>query len=113
MSDVINHNNLPNAVQQIFNKVDNIEQLLLENSKRKEYQDQWYDVNGLSEYLPGHPAPPTIYGWVSNRKIPHKKFGKRLAFLRSEIDLWLKSQRRKTISEIDNEVENILVSKKS
>ena len=65
--------------------------------------DRWYDVDGLSDYLPGKPAKQTIYGYVSSGEIPFHKTGKRLAFLKSEIDKWLQSKRRKTNEKIKEE----------
>ena len=36
-------------------------------------------------------AKPTIYGLVSERKIPHSKRGKKLYFSRRELLVWLKT----------------------
>lgn len=49
---------------------------------------------------------PTIYGLVSERKIPHSKQGKRLYFSRQELLEWLKQGKRKTQAEINIEAEN-------
>lgn len=70
--------------------------------------DSWLSLDDLCSYLPGNPAKATIYAKVHNRQIPHKKMGGRLAFLKSEIDAWLKSKGRKTIQEIEAEVDNQL-----
>jgi len=51
-------------------------------------------------------AKPTIYGLVSERKIPHSKQGKRLYFSRQELLDWLKQGKRKTQAEIAIEAEN-------
>ena len=51
-------------------------------------------------------AKPTIYGLVSERKIPHSKQGKRLYFSRQELLEWLKQGKRKTQTEIKIEAEN-------
>ena len=45
----------------------------------------------------------TLYHLTSVREIPHKKLGKRLVFLASELDEWVESKRKKTRSEIENE----------
>lgn len=66
-------------------------------------EDRWFDIDELSNYLPGKPAKQTIYGYVSSGEIPFHKTGKRLAFLKSEIDKWLQSKRRKTNEEIKEE----------
>lgn len=74
--------------------------------------DRWFSIDELCEYLPGKPAKATIYGKVHLREIPHKKFGKRLAFLKSEIDSWLNSKGRKTVSEIEAEATSYLGKRK-
>ena len=51
-------------------------------------------------------AKPTIYGLVSERKIPHSKQGKRLYFSRQELTEWLKQGKRKTNAEIAIEAAN-------
>jgi excisionase family DNA binding protein len=50
-------------------------------------------------------AKPTIYGLVSERKIPHSKRGKMLYFSRKELTDWLKQGKRKTNAEIALEAE--------
>jgi hypothetical protein len=65
-------------------------------------RDRWMNIKELRAHLPDHPATQTIYTWTSQNKIPFSKVpGKKgLAFLKSEIDEWLKSGRQKTIAEI-------------
>ena len=45
-------------------------------------------------------AKPTVYGLVSERKIPHSKRGKKLYFSRRELLEWLTTGKRKTLDEI-------------
>ena len=45
-------------------------------------------VEELSAFLPEKPAVQTIYGWVSEEKIPYIKRGKRLFFVKRAIILW-------------------------
>lgn len=45
-------------------------------------------------------AKPTIYGLVSNRKIPHSKRGKRLYFSRKELTEWIAGGKRRTQAEM-------------
>jgi hypothetical protein len=52
--------------------------------------DRWFNVDELINYLPDRPAKQTIYGKVSNNEIPHYKHAKKLHFLKSEIDEYLK-----------------------
>ncbi|WP_461040740.1 helix-turn-helix domain-containing protein [Spirosoma harenae] len=76
----------------------------------QQQSDCWFSVEELSEYLPSKPAITTIYGKVRRREIPHKKMGNRLAFLKSEIDQWLKEQHRKTNSEIASKADQYLAT---
>lgn len=50
---------------------------------------KWFSLNELMEYLPAKPSAATIYGWVSKKTIPYHKCGRRLSFLKSEIDEWV------------------------
>ncbi len=36
-------------------------------------------------------ATATLYGWVHQRRIPFRKHGSRIAFLRSDLESWSKS----------------------
>lgn len=57
-------------------------------------------------------AKPTIYGLVSERKIPHAKRGKKLYFSRRELLEWLAHGKRKTRDEIAVEAANFDVKRK-
>lgn len=74
--------------------------------------DRWFDLTELCEYLPDKPTKPTAYGWVHEGSIPVYKGGKKLRFLKSEIDLWLKQGRKKTVQEAAAEADRYLVKKK-
>ncbi|GAB2841354.1 helix-turn-helix domain-containing protein [Ferruginibacter profundus] len=74
--------------------------------------DFWFDLTELCNYLPDKPAKPTVYGWVHACLIPHHKGGKKLRFLKSEIDTWLKLGKKKTISELAVETDQYLSKKK-
>ncbi len=109
----ITHDNLPEAVTQLTTDVSEIKQLLLERSKQPQTDtDRWLSLQELREYLPGNPATATIYGWVHERSIPHKKAGKRLIFRLSEIDLWLNAKGRKTVAETEVAAVDFLSSPK-
>jgi excisionase family DNA binding protein len=70
--------------------------------------DRWFNLNELCIYHPDHPSKPTVYGWVNAGIIPVHKGGKKLRFLKSEIDSWLKQGRKKTLLEIANEADTYL-----
>ncbi len=57
-------------------------------------------------------AKPTIYGLVSERKIPHSKQGKRLYFSRQELLEWIRDGKRKTQAESKIEAENFNTKRK-
>ena len=99
---------LPEAVSKIIDSINNIERLLNQSINQNPETDRLFSIDDLCEYLPGNPAKVTIYGKVQRREIPHKKVGKRLMFLKSEIDSWVKSQGRETIVEIEANVSNYI-----
>jgi predicted DNA-binding transcriptional regulator AlpA len=65
--------------------------------------DRWMNLHELIQYLPDHPKPQTVYSWCSSKMIPYNKGSKHLRFLKSEIDQWLKSGRRRTYAEMQLE----------
>jgi excisionase family DNA binding protein len=103
---------LPQAVSQLFNKVENIERLLLEQrSEPLPEPDKWFDIVEFCNYHPDKPAVPTAYGWVHDKSVPYHKSGKKLRFLKSEIDVWLKEGRKKPLAEIDSEADTYIKCK--
>jgi excisionase family DNA binding protein len=74
--------------------------------------DRWFDLNELCIYHPDKPSKPTVYGWVNAGTIPVHKSGKKLRFLKSEIDAYLKQGRKKTLAEIASEADQYLKTKK-
>lgn len=104
--ETVTHDNLPFAVKELLTKVDSIEKRIAEiEVPTLPPEDRWLNINDLCEYHPDHPAKNTIYDWVKNRIIPYHKHGKKLSFLQSEIDEWLRRGRRKTIRELDAQAE--------
>ncbi|HAQ18431.1 MAG TPA: DNA-binding protein [Prolixibacteraceae bacterium] len=105
--------NLPASVHQIYQKLENMERLLLEKSNNNQpLPDCWFDLNELVEYDPEKRSKATFYGYVHERAIPFHKRGKKITFLKSEIDFWLKSGRRKTFLETAVEADQFLENKK-
>jgi excisionase family DNA binding protein len=99
---------LPEAVNQLLNKVDNIERLLNEKTREPEPDpDQWFNLDEFCEYHPDKPAKATVYQWVHEERVPYHKGGKKLRFLKSEIDAWLQDNKIipfRTIQEVSNKV---------
>jgi len=104
------------SVQQLEALIDAKIKLVLDaisKANSKSESDEWFDLNGLIAYLPSHPKTQTIYDWVHNGIIPFHKSAKTkmLSFLKSEIDEWLKTGRRKTQSEKEQLANKYLTKK--
>lgn len=109
----ITFNTLPEAVAQLHRKLTHIENLLFQQSQSSKIsEDRWFDLDQLMAYDPEKRSKPTFYRYVQEKIIPFHKKGKKLTFLKSEIDLWLKEGRRKTIEEIESEAIDFLISNK-
>jgi excisionase family DNA binding protein len=106
----ISFNEMPEAMAHLISKVENIETLLNTQQPQEQEADRWLNLADLCEYHPDHPAKPTVYAWIGQRSIPYHKKGKKLMFLRSEIDAWLKEGRRKTAAEIQSEAEKFVTN---
>ncbi|MFW5886369.1 MAG: helix-turn-helix domain-containing protein [Bacteroidota bacterium] len=103
---------LPQAVHQLSEKLEHIERLLSSSNQVQQPEaDRWFDINELCEYLPEKPVKSTVYTMVRERRLPFHKRGKKLAFLKSEIDQTIKSGKVKSRAEIEQEAEDFLVSK--
>ena len=98
----LSFNDMPQAVAFLIDKVLTMSEQIEEISKKIGHatQDQWMTIDDLAIYLPDKPSVQTIYTWVGHKLIPYNKVGKRLYFLRSDIDNWLINGRRKTAAEI-------------
>ena len=85
----------------------------ISQANSKSDSDEWFDLKGLIAYLPSHPKAQTIYEWVHKGVVPYHKSPdtKMLYFLKSEINEFIKSGRRKTQSEKDDIVKKYLNKK--
>ena len=63
------------------------------------------DVTEAQKYIPGHPAVQTIYGWTSNGQLPSHQIGKRIYFVKSELDDWLSHGQHKSDDDLRKEAE--------
>jgi excisionase family DNA binding protein len=79
--------------------------------QNNEVIDPWLSLNDLIAYDPQQRTRQTFYGLVSVGRIPHYKTGKKLFFLKSEIDEWLKSGKVKTSSEARLNINDYLSKK--
>jgi len=93
MTDKITFDNLPEAVQELHQKLDRLLSQTRLN-KLPEEANKLLTLEELQKYLPENPAKQTVYGWVNDRLIPYEKHGKRLYFRQSNIDKWLSNGRQ-------------------
>lgn len=99
---IVSFNNLPEFVYEISNKVDLLTTLLnghfASNPANGPPIEEVYNIEQAAKFL--GLTTQTVYGLVSDRKIPFSKpTGSRLYFLRSELIEWLKSHRTATVDE--------------
>lgn len=85
-----------------------VRRVLMEQKPQVNAQDQWINIEQAAQYL-GF-AVQTIYQKVSERVIPFHKKGKKLWFLQSELDAWVREGRHKTRKEIEQEVKSGTIS---
>lgn len=86
-------------------KLDAINRKLSASMGNNKDEDERMDVTEAQKYIPGHPAVQTIYGWTSNNMIPYHKVGKRIYFLKSELDAWLMKEQHKSKDDLREEAE--------
>jgi len=102
---------LPKAITQLYEKLENIERLLLTKSNESIPEgDQLLTIKQASELI--CLSVPTLYSLVHRAEIPVNKRGKRLYFSKQELTDWIKAGRRKTKSELSAEADQYLESKK-
>jgi excisionase family DNA binding protein len=103
---------LPKAFMHLLEEVKELKNLLIQNKLEPlPTAEQWFDLKEFCNYHPDKPRPATVYGWVFAGKIPVNKGGKKLRFLKSEIDEWLKQGRKMTVAETSLKAEKYLKSK--
>jgi hypothetical protein len=86
---MITFNEIPEAVSYLIEKINNLEELIRTSANTQPDENTWFNLEELCDYLPDRPAKQTVYGWVFQKKIPYHKKGKKLQFLKCEIDEWL------------------------
>lgn len=102
---------LPQAVNQLIDKLESIERILLsQNNTPQPEEDKLLTIREAAEIL--HLSVPTVYGLVQRSEVPVCKRGKRLYFSKQELIGWIRSGRKKTNSEINAEAEDYIQSHK-
>ena len=96
---------LPQTVLELKQEITGLKTLItgLIHNTAEDNTDQWMNIDQLRAYHPDRPARSTIYDWVCQNRIPVHKDGKKLRFLKSEIDQWLSGGKIKTREELEIE----------
>jgi len=84
----------------------------LKQTSSSQQANEWFDLNELIEYDPEKRTKPTWYSKISKGEVPYHKKGKKVYFLKSEIDKWLRAGKCMTTSEIEAEADAFLANKK-
>jgi uncharacterized coiled-coil protein SlyX len=110
----ITFEDMPKAMSWMMDKLNELDSKIdgLNNSPQTPPSEIWMNLKELREYLPSHPAEQTVYGWTSCHQIPFHKKGKRIMFLKSEIDDWLHDGKMKSQKELEHEAEKYIKSKR-
>ena len=111
----IRFEDIPNAITGVLKKLSSLEDKIdgIYELVQSEKEETWFTVAELCAYLPTHPVEHTIYCWTSNREIPFHKRGKRIMFLKSEIDAWLHDGKRKSQKELAEEAAQFINAKRN
>jgi hypothetical protein len=105
-------NDMPQALAYLIGKVEKLETLLSVTKSETPESDKWFNLQELCGYLPDKPARQTVYGWIGQKLIPYHKKGKKLQFLKSEIDTWLIGDKRKSVAELQADAAAFVADKK-
>jgi hypothetical protein len=112
-SNEISFNDMPQALAYLIGKVERLETLLSATKSELPESDKWFNLQELCSYLPDKPARQTVYGWIGQKLIPYHKKGKKLQFLKSEIDAWLIGDKHKSVAELQADAAAFVANKKN
>lgn len=106
--DVITFDNLPEAVSHLMMDVEVIKNLLLNQSATRkpdaENNDDVNDILNVADVAKKLGLEKgTVYNLTHKRQIPYFKRGGRIYFDKNEINDWIRTDRRKTVRELQNE----------
>ncbi|MCH2229849.1 MAG: helix-turn-helix domain-containing protein [Crocinitomicaceae bacterium] len=103
--------NLPNAVDRIYTKLESIEKMLkAQSSIEHEDPNKLLNIDEASDFL--NLAKPTVYSMVSKGEIPYMKRSRRLYFSKIDLLQYVRQGRVKTNDEIKEYALNYVSQKK-
>ncbi|MDR0538845.1 MAG: helix-turn-helix domain-containing protein [Tannerellaceae bacterium] len=100
----ITFDNLPQAVAYLVNEVTAIKQLV-ENRQNPVIAERRLPIGIDAACQIIGKAKPTVYALVKKRLLPCYKNGKKLYFFEDELIEWIGRGKKKTLEEINDEVE--------
>jgi excisionase family DNA binding protein len=104
----ISFEKLPQAVNIINERLQNIERLLLERVIQPDSEiDELLNIKQAAKHL--DVTVQTMYGYVHDREIPFSKKRKRLYFSKKELTDWTKTGRKKTVAETNASAEESII----
>jgi excisionase family DNA binding protein len=114
-NDVITYDNLPKAVSRLLQDVEVIKNMLLNNptyTMTEPVQTCEKDILTVSDVSRKLGITKGgVYNLTHTRQIPYFKRGGRIYFDAKELDMWIRTDRRKTIKELQDEA-NLGIQKK-
>jgi len=96
-----NFNELPEVVRLLFEKIEHIEELLVNMKHTEDEPHEWLTVDEAAKFLKVSVA--SLYTRVSRKEIPVSKPGKKLYFNKTDLMDWISAGKIKTIQEIRQE----------
>lgn len=81
---------LPSAVQNIGNQLEEIKSMMLDSTRSIEKEDEIFTVQEAAEFL--KLSVPTIYSKTSKNEIPFNKRGKRLYFSKFQLEAYIRGE---------------------
>ena len=114
INEPITFEGMPKAMTLMIKKLDELANKVESLKEKAEAAplDEWMNLKELCAYLPNHPAEQTVYGWTSTLQIPFHKRGKRIMFLKSEIETWLHDGKVRSQHELAQEAALYVKSKR-
>lgn len=96
---------LPRAVSELHQKLDVLQDLILESRQVVPQAVELMTISQAADFL--NLSVQTLYGKVCHKEIPVSKKGKRLYFYKSELEDWIRSGKKKTLAELQQEFPGI------
>ncbi|MEZ7500811.1 helix-turn-helix domain-containing protein [Flavobacterium sp. Arc3] len=104
----VTFDSLPQVVQELNAKIDNI-MLLLQLAKPDVKQSDLLTIQEAASFL--NLSKHTLYNKANKNELPYMKKGKRLYFSRAELMAYIKSGKISSIQEIQEQSSNYLSNK--